>query len=442
MTHSTLKLSLPAVLLSSLTWLPSTASAISLESTIKDAIIHNPKFRQEVKAFRSVEAEVNGAKGGYRPVIDLKGGLGYEKVSRGTQGNEFNNELTRREASIKLTQNLFEGFGTQNEVARQQSRLDSASFKALSAANDIALSMATAYINLLREKDILKLSEDNLTTHTKILDQIVKRYNAGIGNQVEVDQAKARLALAQSNQGGAENNYYDAFATFQRVLGRQPDNALVKPKFTFKLPDTLEDATALAMKNHPTLRSANADVAAARAQFDSSKKGYYPSVNLEIEKTYDNNLAGIAGKNEYLQAMIRVKYNLYNGGKDSAARDRTAAEYHRASEIRNNTRRQVIENLRFAWNAQSYIGKQLEYINQHIKLTHKTLVGYRKQFNLGRRSLLDLLNTENEYVTASRSLINSDADELTAKYRILAGEGLLLETLKINYNFLAVKDDD
>lgn len=418
---------------------PNTVYSMTINEAIEDAIIHNPEFRQEVKAFRAVEAEVSGAKGGYFPVIDLKGGIGYEEVERGASGNVFTNELTRREASIKLTQNIFEGFGTQNEVNRQKYRLDSASFKAEAAANEVALSMATAYVNLLREEELKKLSEDNLDTHTKILDQITKRFNAGIGNQVEVDQAKARLALAQSTMGASENNYFDAFAKFQRVLGREPDNALVKPQFTFNLPEDITAATNQSLRNHPTLRSANADVAEARAQHESSSKNFYPRVNLEIEKTFDDNLSGIEGKNEYLQAMIRVEYNLYNGGRDSDNKSRTAAEYHRASEIRNNSRRQTIENLRFAWNANTFINSQLLYINQHIKLTHETLVGYRKQFNLGRRSLLDLLNTENEYVTATRSLINSEADELIAKYRILSGTGKLLESLQIKYSFVAAE---
>ena len=101
----------------------------------------------------------------------------------------------------------------------------------------------------------------------------------------------------------------------------------------------------------------------------------------------------------------------------------------------------MIENLKFAWNANEYIGSQLQYVNQHIKMTHETLTGYRKQFNLGRRSLLDLLNTENEYVSALRNLINGEADQLNAKYRILAGTGQLLPSMHIQYSFIQAEDD-
>lgn len=421
--------------------IPTVSFAMNLKETIEDAIIHNPQFRQQVKAYRAVQAEVRGAKGGYYPSVDLAGGIGYEEVNNPTVNNEGDG-LTRREASVRVTQNLFQGFGTEYEVSRQKYRLDAAAYKAESAANDIALEMATAYINLLREKETLKLAQDNLDTHTTILDQIVKRQNAGIGNQVEVDQARARLALAHSNLGSAQNNYYDAEAKFNKVLGRQPDNLMMTPKFVGKpLPSDLEKAIEIAMREHPTLKSANSDIAAARAQYQSSKQNYYPSVDLEIEKTFDENLGGIKGENEYLQAMLRVRYNLYNGGRDRSEKKRSASEYSRAAEIRNNTRRQVIENLKYAWNANQYIGSQLTYVNQHIKMTHETLVGYRKQFSLGRRSLLDLLNTENEYVSALRTLINSESDQLIAKYRILAAMGKLLPTLNIQYDFIQAEND-
>jgi adhesin transport system outer membrane protein len=425
-------------LLITLLFISTNSLSFTIHEAIEDAIIHNPEFRQEVKIFRANQSEVSRAKGGYFPVIDINAGIGYEEVNRPGLNN-LDEGLTRRETSIKITQNIFEGFGTLNEVRRQESKRDSSSFKAHATANEVALKMATAYINLLREKDIMLLAEDNLDTHMSILQQINKRYRAGIGNQVEVDQAKARLALARSSLDSAENGYYDAFAKFQRILGRKPSNSLVRPKFTFKLPATLETATKEALISHPILLSANADIASAKAQRAIANKNYYPNINLDLEKTFDRNLSGVEGKNEFSQAMIRLKYNLYNGGKDNNNSKRTISEHHRSIEIRNNSRRQVIENLRFAWNAIRYINEQIRYQNQHIKLSYKTLTGYRKQFNLGRRSLLDLLNTKNENTTAIRTMINSKADLITAKYRVLSATGSLIDKLGIKYSFIAAE---
>jgi adhesin transport system outer membrane protein len=220
-----------------------------------------------------------------------------------------------------------------------------------------------------------------------------------------------------------------------------PDNDLIKPALNYSFPATLEEATNIALLQHPTLRSANADIAQARAQHDAATSTYYPRVDLEIEKTFDDNINGLEGKNENLQAMLRMRYNLYNGGKDRANRNRTASAVQQSAEIRNNTRRQTIENLRYAWDAKQLIGEQLKYIKQHIKLTHETLEGYRKQFSLGRRSLLDLLNTEDEYISALRSLVESESEHTIAEYRILNGMGSLIETLNIDVKYAAVEND-
>ncbi len=419
--------------------LATTSQAMELAPTVEDAIMHNPQFREQIKIHQGVNADLKGAKGSWYPVIDLGAGVGLEEIDR--EDSSQNTSLTRTETNIRLTENLFEGFATENEITRQQARLDAAGYTSQATANQIALDMVSAYITLRKEQELQKLSIENKLTHERILDQITQRSDAGIGNQVEVDQAKARLALANSNLAAAKNNFSDALTSFHRVLGRMPDNELIKPTLEYSFPETLEEAINIALLQHPTLRSANADIAQARAQHDAAASSYYPRVDLEIEQTYDENINGIEGQNQNFQAMLRMRYNLYNGGKDSANRDRTASAVQQSSEIRNNTRRQTIENLRYAWDAKQLIGEQLEYVKQQINLTRETLEGYRKQFSLGRRSLLDLLNTEDEYISALRTLVQSESDYSIAEYRILNGMGNLIEVLNIDVKYASVDID-
>ncbi|MDA3808231.1 MAG: TolC family outer membrane protein [Thiomicrorhabdus sp.] len=419
--------------------LATTSQAMELAPTVEDAIMHNPQFREQIKIHQGVNADLKGAKGSWYPVIDLGAGVGLEEIDR--EDSSQNTSLTRTETNIRLTENLFEGFATENEITRQQARLDAAGYTSQATANQIALDMVSAYITLRKEQELQKLSIENKLTHERILDQITQRSDAGIGNQVEVDQAKARLALANSNLAAAKNNFSDALTSFHRVLGRMPDNELIKPTLEYSFPETLEEAINIALLQHPTLRSANADIAQARAQHAAAASPYYPSVDIEIEQTFDDNINGLEGKNQNFQAMLRMRYNLYNGGKDSANRDRTASAVQQSSEIRNNTRRQTIENLRYAWDAKQLIGEQLEYVKQQINLTRETLEGYRKQFSLGRRSLLDLLNTEDEYISALRTLVQSESDYSIAEYRILNGMGNLIEVLNIDVKYASVDID-
>ncbi|CAN8141911.1 outer membrane protein, adhesin transport system [uncultured Thiomicrorhabdus sp.] len=414
------------------------AQAIELTPTVEDAILHSPEFRQQVKAKQGVQADLRGAEGGWLPSVDLAAGIGKEQIE--TDAGEIWDE-TRQEASIRVTQNLFEGFGTQNEIKRQEARLQSTQHATEAAANKVALDMVTAYMNLLKEQQLLNLAEENRLTHERILDQIIQRSQAGVGNQVEVDQAKARLALANANVTASKNNYQDVLTRFHRVLGRFPDSELVKPNMDVSIPNTLEEAVNTALMQHPTLRSANSDIAEARAQYKAANKLLYPRVDIEVSQTYDDNVNLTPGKYEDFQAMLRLRYNLFNGGKDQAVIDRAATDIYQSAEVRNNTRRETIENLRYAWEATNFLGEQLIFQQQQIDSTLETLKGYRQQFSLGRRSLLDLLNTEDEYVRAKIAFITSESDYMIAKYRVLNGMGTLVDSLGItvDYNTVAQK---
>lgn len=413
----------------------SASYAMTLESAVKDAVVNNPEFRAEVKRYHSYQSDLRGAKSGYLPSINLNAGIGYEEVDNQSIDN-VGDGLTRKEASLSLTQNLFNGFGDVNEVKRQEYRTNAQAFAAIASANDVALEMIEAYVDLLKEQEFRQLALENMRTHQQIYEQIVQRNAAGIGDQVEVDQASARLALAESNYSAAQNNYFDAQARFRRVLGRDPDNLLVKPVFQNELPDSLEAATEFALNEHPTLRTANNDVLETEYQYRAASRFHYPSIDLVVEQTFDHDISGIEGKDHNFQAMLRLSYNLYNGGRDSADKERTQHEYQEANEVRDNTRRQVIENLRYAWNAKTYVQQQLDYIEQHIKLTYDTLTGYRNQFTLGRRTLLDLLNTENEYYSATQNLISSEYELMKANYRVMAGMGTLLPSFELDYDFI------
>lgn len=423
------------IVATSLIGLSFNVSALTLEESVEDAVLHNPEFRQEMKSLQAIDADVKGAKSDYYPKIDLSGGIGYEEVER-DNFNNIGDGLQRKEASLKLTQNLFKGFGTQDDVKRQTYRRDAQALQAYSRASDVALKMVKAYINLIKEQKLLALAEESLKTHLDILEQIEERSLGGISSQIEVDQVNARVSQAYSNLSAAKNNYFDAKANFTRVLGRAPDSNLVTPEFNFELPKTLKEGLDNAMLEHPRLQSAYADIAEARMQYSATRSGFYPRVDFEVEKVLDENTAGQTGKNHYFQAMLRVNYNLYNGGADSASRERTASQYQEATEIRNNTRRQVIENLTYAWNANQFLEEQIIYNRKNVGQTYSTLEGYREQFNLGRRSLLDLLNTENEYTSSLQSEISSDADLLIAKYRILDATGQLLNKMKLNLDFI------
>ena len=409
---------------------PVSVSALSLQEVIAHTVKTNPDVqaaRQEVKAR---EHEIRQAKAGYLPTFDAEAGIGREWTESPSTGGE-SITLTREEAALRLRQLVFDGGATSSEVARQKARYQSALYEAIEIQENTALDAAEAYINVLRQYELLGLLKESLDEHQSIFDQMSLRSEAGVGSRSDLDQISARLSLANSNYIAGQNNLLDAMSNFQIVVGYSPDvTTLVEPA-RLDLPSSLEGALVIALENHPTLKSANADIEAAEAQHRAAKSPYYPDIRLEGDRTWNEDIDGVRGDNEDWVIALRLRYNLYNGGADVARRKQTAELLTQSKDIRNSSRRQVEESMRLSWYAYESTNKQLSYLNTYVSSVTSTKSAYSKQFNIGRRTLLDLLNTENEVIEAKQNYANAKYDQLFAQSRVANAEGNLTQKLGI-----------
>lgn len=397
--------------------------AISLQDAVKHTLESHPEILAARHEINARKAEVRLAKAGFLPRLDATAGIGYEET-RKPSTNDETVRLTRNELSLQARQMVFDGFATADEVDRQEARVDSAAYLALASTETVTLRTAEVYLNLLRQLDLMNLAKESLKQHQNIYDQMVMRNRSGVGSKADLDQISARLALANSNLVVAENNLLDARTNFYRVVGFLPDtNAMAMPDQSLPLPISMEAAVGQALERHPTLLSAVADVNAAQAQYEAADSSYWPQIQLEADKRLDNDIGGVEGRDEDLIVALRMRYNLFNGGADKARRKQTAHLLEEAREIRNNTHRQVVEAMRLSWSNYEAVNNQLRYLQEHVRAASATRKAYQQQFNIGRRTLLDLLNTENEVLDSKRSLIGANYDRLFAQYRILNAMG-------------------
>jgi len=406
------------------------ASALTLQEVIEHTLTTNPELLASRQQVLSRQKEVRAAKGGYLPSIDAELGIGREWTeSPATGGDDV--ELTRREAALRLRQMIYDGSATSSEVDRQKARYNSALFDTLDTEETISLRATEAYIEVMRQSELLELLESSLDEHKNIYDQMSLRSDAGVGSRSDLDQISARLSLASSNFVAGENNLQDAISNFYGIVGYIPDvSTLAKPEGV-AVPNSIEDAIANAFNNNPQLKSADADIEAAKAQYRASKSQLYPTLALEGDRTWNEDIDGIEGKNEDWVIALRLRYNLYNGGSDSARKKQTAYLIEEAKEIRNTTKRQVEEGMRLSWHAYEYTQKQLNFLTTYSESVVATREAYRKQFNIGKRSLLDLLNTENELLEAKSNYLNASYDQLYSLYRVAQAEGELTNKLGI-----------
>ncbi|NTV11727.1 MAG: TolC family outer membrane protein, partial [Zoogloea sp.] len=376
----------------------------------------------------SAGAEQDASRGGYLPRVDVQVYGGNER--RETPGSA-STSYSRPGAQLQLRQMIFDGFATQSDVKRLGYAHAARYYELLGASDDTALEAARGYLDVQRYRQLNTLAKDNWAMHKEILDQIERRVVAGVGRRVDLEQATGRTALAQSNWLTETSNLHDVTQRFQRVVGTTPPDAMAEPTpVTSKLPAE-RDLLATASNNNPSFLAAIASIRSARADVDVRRSTNYPNVSLQAETGTDRNLLGVSGDTKVTTIQAVVNWNLYKGGSDQARTRQSQEQVWAATDLRDKVCRDIRQQTSIAWNDVKKLREQLAYLEQHELSTAKSRDAYRQQYDIGQRTLLDLLNTENELFEARRASTNARYDLALAEYRVLAQTHNILPALNL-----------
>jgi adhesin transport system outer membrane protein len=398
--------------------------AETLQDAIGTMLQTNPEIRSMAHNRLGRDQEVKQARSGYLPELNFTAGVGIADYQEPESDNANPYLYT-----LGVRQNVFTGFATNNEVDRQKARVQSQAYSLQGASENTALRTAEVYLNVLRQQELHRLSQDNLDSHVRIADQINLRSESGVASKSDSDQVAARLSLAQANVVATNTNLVDAHTNYLAVVGHLPTDLQEPTPPDSLMPASLEEAESEAIKMHPTLKSAGADLEARQKQYEVAKAPYWPIIDLEVDQNWEKDYTSpTQGKIDSLTAMARLRYNFFRGFKDEARRAETVELVSEAREIRNNTHRQVVESMRLSWMAYQAVKDQIKYLEQRVEFSTGTIDAYTKQFNLGKRTLLDVLDSEAEVIDAKRALVAARYDGLYAQYRILNGLGQLVKS--------------
>ncbi len=401
--------------------------AQSLPEAMQKALEVHPEIQAGVNSRIAADYQLRAAKGGYLPRVDVLAGYGREGTDSPSTGNRWET-LNRGESSVRLRQMVFDGFATSSEVGRQQATVNSRAYSLLGSSERTALTVAQVYLDVLTRREMVRLAEDNLRSHERIFDQIKLRTARGVGRLADLDQAEARLAQAQNNLITEQTNLADAKTNYLSVVGQLPDELSAPAPFIDLLPANIDEARQQMIESSPILRSAESDIAAAEQQYQAAKSSFYPRFDAELGRTADNDIDGMNGHNNEWQAMLRMSFNLYAGGSNKADLESKSYLTNQALDIRNNALRQLNEELGLAWNAMDNANAQLPIAQQYVDRSNSVRSAYQQQFSLGERTLLDLLDSENELFTAQRRLTEVKFIQVFTQYRIKATIGQLLKS--------------
>lgn len=409
--------------------------AHTLKDVVQETVSTNPDVQITAKVKRASNEQVNQARAGYLPKLNVSGAYGRERSKNrlnSVNGPDIRTSLWRRELGIELRQNVFHGFDTWYEMKRTKAKTDADSYLVCAAAEDQALLATRAYISVMRDRELVQVARRNLASHESYHSIIKKRSESGVGREADIHQINGRLALAKSNLAAVENDLANSEALFYRVSGIHPAYLVMPATPSMPLiPRTLDEATTIALRYHPKMRTAVVDVEEARAQHNVSHRTAFPVLDLVAAAQNDRNVNGVEGPDKSYRIMGELQYNLYNGGADVARQRETAYLTQEAAEVRNRTCRQVIENLRLSWNAMITSDERLPSLKDHSKAAQSTLDSYNEQFKLSKRSLLDVLDTENERFAADSDFIRGVYDALFSRYRVVDAMGQLANYLDV-----------
>ncbi|MCL1047494.1 TolC family outer membrane protein [Shewanella sp. 1_MG-2023] len=407
------------------------AQALTLEQSVAEAINHHPRLQQKYASFEAAVRYKKAAVGDYLPQVKLYGGVGYEEV-RYNSGQRVDTDLNRTELGVKVSQLLFDGFRTTSEIDRLEFEQEAERFGLISEAENLSLEVATVYLNLVEANRIVGLAERNIEEHKDILKDIILRQNKGLSSESDVAQVKARVATSQSGYLAARNQQMDLQAKYYDLVGQLPvDLYNAKPDFNY-VPTSLKLALEQAVKNHPEIDAAINDTQAASSQYEREKSDYWPKLSIELQANKNDNIGGIEGPDEDARAMLMLSYDLYNGGSTNDRAEAAAWQVQQAKSIRQQTEKQVIEGTRLAWNSYEFVGQQRKFYQVNVDQAVQAEQGYQRQFELGRRSLLDVLDAKVEVYLARKNYLSAYYNYHIAAYRLINATGQLIESFRVD----------
>lgn len=415
------------------------SDSVTLRSSIEQAVLYNPGVLASWNAFLASDEGVRAAKGGYYPKLDLLAEKGKERT---TDPQDIEESYSTENIQFTLTQMLFDGFATKHEVARQNYFKLARYYEFRLASEEVALETAQAYLDVIRFRELLDLAKENYYQHVRYHRDIEDRVTSGIGRGVDLEQATARLALAQSNVLTETTNLHDVSVRYHRLVGHFPAEIMHSPAVPSAIiPAQRQEALKRAFSFNPELNASIENIRSTRSDMRGKKAPMMPRLDLRLRKQLDENVRGILGEYDEEAIELVMTYNLYNGGSDSARKRQSKYLMFEATDTRDRICREVRQTVSIAYNDIMSKEKLIGYLEKNQEAISKARAAYKNQFDIGQRTLLDLLDTENEYFEVKRTLVNAKSEHTLAELRTLTGMGQLLYALNVSGLDRSVKDD-
>ena len=398
--------------------------AEDLSAALASAYRANPGLEAERARLRASDEEVPRAKSGYRPRVTGNADAGV-RHSNTNPPLRSDGKTRPRGFDVQVTQPVFRGFRTVNAVREAEANVRAARASLRSIEQTTLLEGVTAYVDVIRDQAIVRLRQNNVRVLSKELRATKDRFNVGEVTRTDVAQARARRAGAVSQLDLAKANLRSSRAEYERVIGHPPSGLIEPQPLDARLPRSLSEALEIAQAENPNVISAAFLEQAARHAVDRIHGEFLPEVNLEAEYQRRYNSSRVVRDTESASITGRVTVPLYQAGDVSArvrqAKQTAEGRLRDIEQARVRARADVVS----AWSR--LISARAKLVSDRIQVSanQTALTGVRKEEEVGQRTLLDVLDAEQELLDAQVQLAITRRDLVVASYSVLSAVGRL-----------------
>lgn len=426
------------------------ALAAAKVTTMHDTAVSTLKYSPTVKSFQeyrqAAEHDLHRSRSGWFPRIDARAGFGIEQWSDSqTRSSTYRqgrrDYYSRSEASITISQTIWDGFDTRSRVDISQHKLDSAVSRLYDNAEGLVLDAILAHIDVYRHRRIIALAELNVKNHKAILESQNERYTSGASTLADVTQTQSRLARTEASLAESKAALTVALAAYKRYTGKTPGE-LEPPMAPNKSFPTLEKALYTTQTRNPKIAASTSDVKTAESQINLDKAPFHPNIYLEAGPSYSYRVESADDDKGGMAIMLRANWNLLNGGYDWFNVKGDKARARQSRQELEALKDSLTEETEKTWS--EYLSAQdlANHYAKSVDYSTKTRDMYLEQFNVGQRSLLDVLDSENELFSSSIQLVTAQQNVLAAQYRLKALGGELIASFGLDRGELNIKTDD
>ena len=419
------------------------ASAETLAEALASAYSGNPTLRAERARQRGTDEQVPQALSGWRPTVTAQGSV---TPSWADTNVVKRSENTAAGVTISLSQPIFRGFKTVNGTLQAEANVLAGRQNLLSVEQDILFQAVQAYMNVIRDRQIVSLRQKNVTVLQQELNASNERFKVGEITRTDVAQSRARMAQSQASVASATAALAASVAAYEKIIGDKP-GSLGYPKLA-RLPRNLDEAQAAALEINPNILAAAYVEEAANYNIEVVKGDLLPELHVSASATYtDDPQNGIERSNvEQLQGVLTVP--LYEAGRVySAVRQSKQVASQRRLEVIQ-AGRAVREGVSNSWHSLESSGQAIQADKTQVSANQLALDGVRQEYLVGSRTTLDVLNAQSDVVTARIALVSAERDQVVSSYQVLGSIGRLTARdlhLGVDYydaeeNYLAVRN--